>query len=75
GQLASLTDAENQTTSYLARIGQTGGRADRGSMSHGSHYTSPPGLRSRSLGSMSDGCQLPIQTTCPLAKRCVGGMY
>jgi hypothetical protein len=33
-------------------------RADRGSMSHGSHYASPPGLRSRNLGSMSDGCHL-----------------
>ncbi|MFN9713493.1 MAG: hypothetical protein ACK57G_06775, partial [Planctomycetota bacterium] len=33
------------------------------------------GLGSRSLGSMSDGCHLPIPTTCSLAKRCVGGTY
>jgi hypothetical protein len=48
---------------------------DRGSMSHGSHCVSPSGLRSRSLGSMSDGCHVPIPTTCSLAKRCVGGTY
>ena len=48
---------------------------DRGSMSHGSHCVSPSGLRSRSLGSMSDGCHLPIPTTWSLAKRCVGGTY
>ncbi|MFN9917585.1 MAG: hypothetical protein ACK53L_33680, partial [Pirellulaceae bacterium] len=39
------------------------------------HYASTPGLRSRSLGSMSDGCHLPVPTTCSLAKRCVRGTY
>jgi hypothetical protein len=35
----------------------------------------PSRLKKPSLGSMSDGCYLPIPTTCSLAKRCVGGTY
>jgi len=46
---------KNRLLSAVSCVGLSGllqceWRADRGSMSHGSHYASPPGLRSRSLG-------------------------
>jgi hypothetical protein len=47
-------------------------RADRGSLSHGSHYASPSGLRRRTLGAISVGCHLPIPTTNSIAKPWVG---
>jgi hypothetical protein len=74
----SCCGGEVATDSYsvgLSGLFQRARRADRGSLSHGSHYASPSGLRRRTLGAKSVGCHLPIPTTGSIAKRCVGGTH
>jgi hypothetical protein len=70
---SSVSQASEKESPTGMKISWKNFRADRGSLSHGSHSVSSSGFGSHGHCMIRVGCFLAVTTICSLVKHCVGG--